>query len=149
LSDVGAASGPNTQPSGAAPRPARRALVIGCLRGAVGIGLIMAPKAVARSQADQSPTGTSVLLMRTIGVRDLVLGAGTVAAARAGEDEVRRWIATGLLSDALDVLTGAVSGSLVGRKGALTAAVVPMPFVLADLLVLRRLRSGDAPEQRV
>jgi hypothetical protein len=87
--------------------------------------------------------------MRTIGVRDLVLGAGTVAAARAGEGGVRRWIATGLLSDALDVLTGAVSGSLVGRRGALTAAVLPMPFVLADLLALRHLGCGDAPEHRV
>jgi hypothetical protein len=142
LNDVGAVSGSDAQPSGAAPKRARRALVIGCLRGAVGIGLIVAPKAVARSQGDQSPTGTAVLLMRTIGVRDLVLGAGTVAAARASGDEAHRWIATGLLSDVLDVLTGAVSGSLVGRKGALTAAVVPMPFVLADLLVLRRLRSG-------
>jgi hypothetical protein len=144
LSDVGAVGGSTARPSGGTPRRARRAFVIGCVRSAVGIGLIVAPKAVARSQADQSPTGTAVLLMRTIGVRDLVLGAGTVAAARGSGDEAHRWIATGLLSDVLDVLTGAVSVSLVGRKGALTAAVVPMPFVLADLFVLRRLRSGGA-----
>ena len=116
------------------PRPAR---VIGYLRAAVGLGLIMAPRAVARLQADQSPTGTTVLLIRTIGIRDLVLGAGTVAAAQAAGDEgVRRWITFGLLSDALDVVAGAISGSLVGRKAALTAAGVPVPFVLADLWAL-------------
>ncbi len=139
------------------PRPAR---VIGYLRAAVGLGLIMAPRAVARLQADQSPTGTTVLLIRTIGtvllirtigIRDLVLGAGTVAAAQAAGDEgVRRWITFGLLSDALDVVAGAISGSLVGRKAALTAAGVPVPFVLADLWALGHLRSErDAPPQPV
>lgn len=130
------------------PQPAR---VIGYLRAAVGLGLIMAPKAVARLQADQSPTGTAVLLIRTIGIRDLVLGAGTVAAAQAAGDEgVRRWITFGLLSDALDVVAGAISQSLVGRKAALTAAGVPVPFVLADLWALSHLRSQrDAPPQQV
>lgn len=129
------------------PRPAR---VIGYLRAAVGLGLIMAPKAVARLQADQSPTGTNVLLIRTIGIRDLVLGAGTVAAAQAAGEGVRSWITVGLLSDALDVVAGAISESLVGRKAALTAAGVPVPFVLADLWALGHLRSQrDAPPQQV
>jgi hypothetical protein len=130
---------------------ARPARVIGYLRAAVGMGLIMAPRAAARLQADQSPTGTTVLLIRTIGIRDLVLGAGTVAAAQAAGDEgVRRWITFGLLSDALDVVAGAISGSLLGRKVALTAAGVPVPFVLADLWALGHLRSqGDAPPQLV
>src|SRR5260370_5512111 len=97
------------------PRPAR---VIGYLRAAVGLGLIMAPRAVARLQADQSPTGTAVLLIRTIGIRDLVLGAGTVAAAQAAGDEgVRRWITFGLLSDALDVVAGAISRFAGGEVG--------------------------------
>ena len=130
------------------PRPAR---LIGYLRAAVGLGLIMAPRAVARLQADQSPTGTTVLLIRTIGIRDLVLGAGTVVAAQAAGDEgVRRWITIGLLSDALDVVAGAISGSVVGRKAALTAAGLPVPFVLADLWALGHLRSQrDAPPQPV
>ncbi len=109
---------------------------MGYLRAAVGVGLILAPKAVVRLQEGQPPTGTAVLLMRTIGIRDLVLGAGTAAAFDAGDQGVRRWLAMGLLSDILDAMTGAVSGSLVGRKGALTAALVPMPFVLGDLWAL-------------
>jgi hypothetical protein len=112
---------------------------MGFLRVAVGIGLIIAPKAVASLQADQSPTGTAILLMRTIGIRDLVLGAGTVAAARTSAyEQVRGWVAMGLLSDALDIVTGAVSESLVGRRGAITAAVVPIPFVLGDLWALEQ-----------
>jgi hypothetical protein len=111
----------------------------------------MAPKAIARLQADQSPTGTAVLLIRTIGIRDLVLGAGAVAAAQAtGDEGVRRWITFGLLSDALDVVAGAISESLVGRKAALTAAGVPVPFILADLWALGHLRSQrDAPPRKI
>ena len=125
--------------------------MIDCLRAALGLGLIMAPRAVARLQADQSPTGTAVLLIRTIGIRDLVLGAGTVAAAHAASDEgARSWITFGLLSDALDVVAGAISESLVGRKAALTAEGVPVPFVLADLWALGNLRSQrDTPPQSV
>lgn len=55
---------------------------MGWLRTAVGIALIVAPGAPMRLAGPQEPTGADMLLMRTIGIRDLVLGLGTVAAAR-------------------------------------------------------------------
>ena len=119
-----------------ATNAATRARAVGCLRALVGLVMIAAPKAVARIGAEGEPTGSFSLLMRTVGIRDLVLGIGTVAAAQAGVDETRRWIGMGLLSDALDSATGAVSGSLVGRRSALTAAAIPVPVIVADLWAL-------------
>src|SRR5258708_38152030 len=57
---------------------------MGWLRSAVGVALVTAPRAPMRL-AGQEPTTADTLVMRTIGIRDLVLGLGTVAAARAGD----------------------------------------------------------------
>ena len=58
---------------------------MGWLRAAVGVALIAAPGVPIRLAGREQPTGASRLLMRTIGIRNLVLGLGTVAAARSGE----------------------------------------------------------------
>jgi hypothetical protein len=93
---------------------------------------------VVRPQDGVPAPGNLVFMVRTIGVRDLALGLGTVVAARSSRRRgVRRWIQFGLLSDALDVMTGASSSRLLGRSGAAAAALIPVPFVAADLLVLR------------
>jgi hypothetical protein len=115
---------------------------MGYLRAAVGVGLIVAPRAIARSSSDPAPSGTAVLLMRTIGVRDLVLGAGTVAAANAGDGQAQGWLSATLASDALDVVVGLASKRLVGASGARTATLLPVPFVVGDLWVAGRLRAG-------
>jgi hypothetical protein len=117
---------------------ARGARTMGLLRAAVGIAMIVAPRSVVRPQGDEPSPGNLVFMVRTIGVRDLALGLGTLAAARSSRGrDARRWIQFGLLSDALDTVIGAGSGRLLGRRGAATAALVPAPFVAADLWVLR------------
>ena len=42
-----------------------------------------------------------------------------------------------VMSDALDVVVGTGSGRLLGARGAASAALIPVPFVAADLWVLR------------
>ena len=124
----------------------QRARAIGCLRAVVGLGLIIAPRAVARAQLGTSSAGPLILLLRTVGIRDLVLGAGTVAASYGAHDaEVRRWIGAGLVSDALDVVAGAASVSAVGTAGGLTAAALPLPFILCDLWALGYMRAPGPP----
>jgi hypothetical protein len=114
------------------------AQVVGLLRAAVGVAMIVAPGLVVRPQDGEPASGIVTFMVRTIGVRDLALGLGTVAAARSSRrGDARRWIQFGLLSDGLDTLIGTGSGRLLGRSGAATAALVPVPFVAADLLVLR------------
>jgi hypothetical protein len=117
------------------------ALAIGIARALVGIGMIAAPRSVVRPENGVPAAGNLVFMVRTIGVRDLALGLGTVVAARASRgNDARRWIQFGLVSDALDVIIGTRSSPLLGRSGAATAALMPVPFVAADLRVLRRSR---------
>ncbi|MCU1356773.1 MAG: hypothetical protein JWM89_2191 [Acidimicrobiales bacterium] len=125
-----------------------RARIIGTLRALVGVAMIAAPRAVARPAPDGTVSGTELFLLRTIGVRDLALGLGTLAATRSGRpagpsgvEGIRRWTRFGLLSDALDVVTGSLAVPLVGKDGATIAATVPLPFVALDIWTLR---AGDA-----
>jgi hypothetical protein len=101
---------------------------MGGLRLAVGVWMVTAPKSVA---GDADPVVP--MLIRTIGVRDIALGLGTLLSPRAGTS---RWVSMGMASDLLDVVTGvAAIPSLKG--GGVTAAVVPLPFVAGDLWALR------------
>ena len=106
-------------------------------RVGVGAAMILAP-----SRFFSPGSGTETLLMRTIGIRDVVLGSGACAAwARGEEGELRRWATLGLVSDGGDFVTGLRSKPLVGSKSALIATLSPVPFVAAGILGLtRRLR---------
>src|SRR5262249_10082297 len=86
-------------------------------------------------------SGTETLLMRTIGIRDVVIGSGACAAwARGEEGELRRWASMGMVSDGADVFTGIRSAPLVGARGAAIATLSPVPFLAAEVLGLARSR---------
>lgn len=81
--------------------------------------------------------------MRTVGIRDLALGLGTVHAARTGTTpDVRRWLTAGLLSDALDVAAGLAAAPITGVRGVISS-LVAAPVVVADLWALNLLRAQD------
>jgi len=103
---------------------------MGAVRAAVGVALLAAPKAIGRSD-DPS----FALLMRTIGVRDLVLGVG---AATASGLAASHWGRAVLASDSIDVIVGTAAIPKVGVGGGLVAALLPVPFVLADVWALHR-----------
>jgi pimeloyl-ACP methyl ester carboxylesterase len=116
---------------------------MGWLRAAVGIALIAAPKAPMRLSRRSEPTGASALLMRTIGIRDLVLGLGTVAAARSDDvQDVRRWTTAALASDSLDTATSLASFRSIGKRDAWSAAILALAFVCGDLRARRRVLPG-------
>jgi hypothetical protein len=107
---------------------------MGWLRTAVGIGLIAAPGVPMRLAGQRQPTGTDLLLMRTIGIRDLVVGLGTVAAARSPDiGDVRRWTAAALASDSLDVAASLASVRSIGKRDSIAAALLALVFVGGDL----------------
>ncbi len=110
---------------------------MGWLRSAVGVALVTAPRAPMRL-AGQEPTAADTLLMRTIGIRDLVLGLGTVAAARAGDGgDTRRWIAAGLASDSLDTAASLASLRSIGTRDSVSAAILSLAFVCGDVWAYR------------
>jgi hypothetical protein len=110
---------------------------MGLLRTSVGVALLVAPGVPLRMAGGGTPTGASLLLMRTIGVRDLVLGLGTVAATRDGVGS-GRWLRATLASDALDTALGVLAVRSVGRRDGVVAAGLAASFVCGDLLALRR-----------
>jgi hypothetical protein len=108
--------------------------IVAAARVAVGATMILVP-----SRIFTPATGTETLLMRTIGIRDVVLGSGACAAwVRGDEGELQRWATVGLTSDGADFVTGLRSKPLVGAKSALIATLSPVPFVAAGILGLTR-----------
>jgi hypothetical protein len=99
-----------------------------------------------RLAGQREPTGADLLLMRTIGIRDLVLGLGTVAAARSDDmTDLRRWTATALASDSLDVVASLASFRSIGKRDARSAAILALAFVCGDLQARRHISA--APER--
>jgi hypothetical protein len=113
---------------------------MGWLRSLVGVALIVAPGVPMRLSGNERPTGASLLLMRTIGIRDLVLGVGTVVAARSGDaGDVVRWNSATLASDSLDTVVSLASSRSIGKRDAWAAAALAFSFVCGDLHARRRV----------
>ena len=92
---------------------------MGWLRAGVGVAMILAPGVILRVSDRERATATASLLLRTIGIRDLALGMGVVAAARSDRgDELRRWTSMALVSDSLDVTASVLAGRSIGRRDA-------------------------------
>ncbi|HXL91783.1 MAG TPA: hypothetical protein VN969_22790 [Streptosporangiaceae bacterium] len=107
---------------------------MGWLRTAVGFALIAAPRVPMRLTGWKEPAGADVLLMRTIGIRDLVLGIGTIAAARSDNmTDARRWTTAALASDSLDTAASLASYRSIGKRDSVGAAVLALAFVCGDL----------------
>ena len=116
---------------------------MGWLRTLVGVALIVAPGATMRVAGGEPPNGATLLLMRTIGIRDLVLGLGTLASHRSGgPGDSNRWLVATTASDALDTAAGLVAGRTIGRRDSVAAAGLAFAFVCGDLMALSR--SGPA-----
>jgi hypothetical protein len=120
---------------------------MGAARCAVGVALIAAPSRALGITRREEPTPASLLLMRTIGIRDLVIGVGTMVAARSGHGvDARRWLRIGLTSDSLDALTGLASARAIGTSDAVVAVGAALTFVGLDQWALRSLeRANDHP----
>ena len=120
---------------------------MGWLRAGVGVGLVVLPGRFLRLSGREAPTPVTILLMRTIGIRDLVLGLGTVAAARSGDDaDLRRWTSAGLASDSLDVGASLVAAPSIGRVEAAGAAAAALLFAVGDTLVVSSLGGQVRPD---
>ena len=108
---------------------------VAAARICVGVAMILVP-----GRFFKQASGTETLFMRTIGIRDVVIGSGACAALAAGAGgEFRRWASMGLLSDNADVIAGLISSrSLPDTRSALIAMLSPVPFVAAGIFGLAR-----------
>jgi hypothetical protein len=105
---------------------------------------MVAPGAPLRLSGTESPTAAALLLMRTVGIRDLVLGLGTVFAARSNvQSDVRRWVKATLASDVLDAVISLAVLRSIGRRDSLSAAGLALIFVSGDLQALRTVSQPE------
>jgi hypothetical protein len=91
------------------------AIGFGAGRALIGVALLAAPAPIARAWVGADDTPTTVLT-RSLGARDLVIGAGLVlAAARDGDPS--RWLVGGVLADAVDGIFTLAAGDDIPSNG--------------------------------
>ena len=117
---------------------------VGWIRVGVGVLFAGAPAMFVDRFVEDESSGTLVLFARTIGVRDLALGLGTLAAERSGSPtDLQRWVRAGLVSDSIDFVAGLASTRLVGRRGVAVATATVIPVIVLDLLGLKQLAATE------
>jgi hypothetical protein len=101
--------------------PALLARANGLGRIGFGLGLLAQPRRLTRAWIgeDADRTGAQVLT-RALGMRDLVIGAGTLASS--GSDR-RRWLMAALLADLTDLSVTLAAGSALPRSGRVLVSV--------------------------
>src|SRR5580693_6288491 len=110
------------------------------IRIGVGLLLAVAPGTFVRRFVQDEASGSLILFTRTVGVRDLALGLGSLAAVRSEcAGDVRRWVRAGLISDSLDLMAGLASARLIGRRGVVIATATVLPVIALDALALKQV----------
>ncbi len=86
-----------------------------------GIGLTAQPRRLTEAWIgeDARRPGAQVLT-RALGIRDLVLGAGTLIASGS---EQRRWLAAALIADATDLTVTLAAGTALPWRGRLLVSL--------------------------
>jgi hypothetical protein len=107
------------------------AALLASARCAVGAALLIKP---GIAEADGQPTR---LLVQTIGIRDLVVGAGTLVQLRRDAGADASWTRAGLTSDLADTVLAAISFRSLGPRAGLIALLAPAPFIAAGRYVVR------------
>ena len=96
-------------------RPSSLAIAFGAGRALVGLALLAAPTPIARSWVGAAGA-PAIVLSRSLGARDFVLGAGLALAAARGGDP-RLWLAGGVLADTVDGVATLAAGHDIPRNG--------------------------------
>lgn len=108
-----------------------RTIAKGVALGRIAFGLLMmlAPRfLVRRTGTGDDPPPPYVWWLRAFGIRDTVLGAGTLAALNEGDDAAAaRWVQVSAAADTLDAATAVVFGRDLGRTNQLATLALAVP----------------------
>lgn len=116
---------------------------MGWLRIGVGVSMIAMPRAILTISGRELPTSTAVLLLQTIGIRDVALGLGVVSSSRRSQEDLHRLTRIALVSDSMDVAAGLLSRRSIGVRDSTAAAAVALLAVLGDVHALRSLGANS------
>jgi len=99
---------------------------LACARIAVGASLLVAPGRVGgRWIGPVTDDGAARLAVRSLAVRDLALGVGTLHAL-TGDEPARPWALAGAASDLVDAVGTLVAARRVGLRRALPAIAIAL-----------------------
>ncbi|HWJ97159.1 MAG TPA: hypothetical protein VNQ33_03300 [Acidimicrobiales bacterium] len=110
-------------------------------RVAYGVACMAAPRAMLGPSGPRAE-GSSVMMARFFGVRDLVLGGGTLLALQRDPDAAVSWVEWSAAADALDVAVGIASHRDLDRAGRFGVAGIALPAALGGAWAARRLRAA-------
>lgn len=117
------------------PRTAAQLVAAG--RIAYGALCMLAPRS-AFGPAGKRAEPQMAWLGRAFGVRDVVLGAGTLAAVSAGADPAR-WTAVSAAADGLDIANALVHRKELGAAGVVGTLGLAVPATVAGVWAARGL----------
>lgn len=110
-------------------------------RVAYGVACIAAPRLMLGPSGSVAD-GSSVMMARFFGVRDVVLGGGTFRALQTDPAAAVSWVEWSAAADALDVAAGAVFRKDLDQPGRLGIAGIALPAALGGAWAARRLRAA-------
>lgn len=122
------------------PRARTVLIIVAALRALIGVGIMSLAKRSLAWRNKGAADGSAVLALRIVGARDLLIGLGTLSAAR-DERQLVRWSAVGCANDIADSIIAGSSAGLVGKATAALTASGSVPFVAAEVWAFSRLRS--------
>lgn len=92
-------------------------------RMALGLAMLAAPEKVGEGWVGAAAArGGGTIALRAVGVRDVVLGLGTLLADRDGD--AARWLEAGIVADVADTFSTLAAMEDVGTQQALGSAAV-------------------------
>lgn len=115
------------------------AVVLSAGRVALGIGLLLAPERIGRGWIGPVATERSVeVLARSVGIRDVVLGAGGAAALLSGGDSARDWMLGAATADVGDLIATLLARDVLPANGVRGTAVLAGGSAVVSALTAAR-----------
>lgn len=106
-----------------------------------GVACLAAPR-TAMGPAGARAEGQMAWMVRAFGVRDLVLGAGTLLALEHDGEAAIRWVELSAAADSLDVANAALFRRDLERTGVIATLALAVPAATGGWLAARDLRHG-------
>jgi hypothetical protein len=109
-------------------------------RALIGTALVAAPAKAAQGWiGPEADLPAAQVVTRALGVRDVAIAVGTLAAVRNGGD-AKPWLVAGIACDAVDLGATLAAGRALPPTGRAGVAVIAAGAVVTGLAVLRALR---------
>jgi hypothetical protein len=109
-------------------------------RALIGAALVATPSKASEGWiGPEAELPTTQVVARALGIRDLAIAVGTLAAVR-GDADPTGWLVAGIASDAIDLGATLAAGDALPPTGRIGVPVIAAGAVVTGLALLRTLR---------